>query len=579
MRKIILDRDQKEKIITLFKNGTNITLIQKICNLRRRTIENTIQENGLVLKTKSQLIVEAIPQLNDKTYLESLYFDKKLCLTEISTILKTNDQVIKTSFKRLGIKPRSTKDAKITSVVKHCPLLCDKDFLIKEYIDNKKSPKQIAKIIGCSSKAVVTALKENKINKRTHSESAKLQRSTPRQKVNAKIAANLRTRFWIALSGKSKMVSAVRDLGCSVEEFKSKVTSQFYPDPETKETMSWDNYGKWEIDHIEPLSSMDLSIKDNQSKACHYSNLQPLWIKHNRAKSDTILGPKPMRVPLYLVVGPAGCGKSWVCDQLEDVNYIPSDSVPKEQHYHYMIEMSKNGRPIIFDPFRKFKTLYNRYASLFDIKLIVINESSDIVESRLRSRGSVISKEKISKYVDKFNKITYADFKGTSIEVLEFLKKDLNNSKKPITPPKINHFTGVHNPLLPTVYLLVGAPASGKSWVASQLADKFEYISYDSNRKKTHLDLLKIPSIKPKLYDPTFKISTIIRRHSNEFNFILVGIYEKEQILRGRMNLRGGVWTDTVMKRNEVAKKRYEKYGTNGFLGTSQEVLEFLKKQ
>ena len=45
------------------------------------------------------------------------------------------------------------------------------------------------------------------------------------------------------------------------------------------------------------------------------------------------------------------------------------------------------------------------------------------------------------------------------------------------------------------------------------------------------------------------------------------------------MNLRGGVWTDTVMKRNEVAKKRYEKYGTNGFLGTSQEVLEFLKKQ
>lgn len=135
------------------------------------------------------------------------------------------------------------------------------------------------------------------------------------------------------------------------------------------------------------------------------------------------------------------------------------------------------------------------------------------------------------------------------------------------------------NKSLPTVYLLVGAPASGKSWVASQLADKFEYISYDSNRKKTHLDLLKIPSIKPKLYDPTFKISTIIRRHSNEFNFILVGIYEKEQILRGRMNLRGGVWTDTVMKRNEVAKKRYEKYGTNGFLGTSQEVLEFLKKQ
>lgn len=76
-----------------------------------------------------------------------------------------------------------------------------------------------------------------------------------------------------------------------------------------------------------------------------------------------------------------------------------------------------------------------------------------------------------------------------------------------------------------------------------------------------------------------YEKSTIIRRHSNEFNFILVGIYEEEQVLRDRMNLRGGVWTDTVMKRNEVAKKRYEKYGTNGFLGTSQEALEFLKKQ
>ena len=131
----------------------------------------------------------------------------------------------------------------------------------------------------------------------------------------------------------------------------------------------------------------------------------------------------------------------------------------------------------------------------------------------------------------------------------------------------------------PTVYLLVGAPASGKSWVVSQLANKFDYVSYDKNAKNNHLDLLRVPSIKPKIYDPTFKISTIIRRHSHEFNFILVGIYEEEQILRHRIIMRNGTWTDTIIKRNEVIKNRYKTYGAGGFLGTSQEVLNYLKNK
>jgi len=129
---------------------------------------------------------------------------------------------------------------------------------------------------------------------------------------------------------------------------------------------------------------------------------------------------------------------------------------------------------------------------------------------------------------------------------------------------------------LPTVYLLVGAPASGKSWVANQLIDKFDYISYDGNRKKTHLDLLRVPSTKPKLYDPTFKISTVIRRHSDEFNFIIVAIQEDEPTLRARMAERGGKWTDTIMKRNEQVRKRFEKYGNDGFIGNSSDVLVYL---
>ena len=126
--------------------------------------------------------------------------------------------------------------------------------------------------------------------------------------------------------------------------------------------------------------------------------------------------------------------------------------------------------------------------------------------------------------------------------------------------------------------MLIGAPASGKSWVANQVLDKFDYISYDAIPQKQHIDLLLKPSEKPKLYDPTFKISTIIKQHP-EINFIVVCIQESEETLKERVILRNGKWTDTIMKRNEQVRKRYEKYGNGGFIGTAQEVLAFLKIQ
>ena len=51
--------------------------------------------------------------------------------------------------------------------------------------------------------------------------------------------------------------------------------------------MSWDNYGKWHIDHIIPLSSAN--SEDDIYKLCHYTNLQPLWAEDNLKKSNKIL--------------------------------------------------------------------------------------------------------------------------------------------------------------------------------------------------------------------------------------------------------------------------------------------------
>jgi hypothetical protein len=48
--------------------------------------------------------------------------------------------------------------------------------------------------------------------------------------------------------------------------------------------MSWENYGKWHIDHIRPLTSFNLSDENQQLKAGHYTNLQPLWASENVRK-------------------------------------------------------------------------------------------------------------------------------------------------------------------------------------------------------------------------------------------------------------------------------------------------------
>jgi len=96
------------------------------------------------------------------------------------------------------------------------------------------------------------------------------------------VACNLRSRLSKAIKNNFKTGSAVRDLGCSIEELKRHLESQF------AEGMSWDNYGKWHIDHIKPLSSFNLTKAEELKKACHFSNLQPLWAKDNLKKGNKI---------------------------------------------------------------------------------------------------------------------------------------------------------------------------------------------------------------------------------------------------------------------------------------------------
>ena len=84
---------------------------------------------------------------------------------------------------------------------------------------------------------------------------------------------------------RKKYYSTLKILGCSFEEFKIHIESQW------ELWMNWDNYGvykineqTWQIDHIIPISSA--KTKEDIMKLNHFSNLRPLCSKENILKSN-----------------------------------------------------------------------------------------------------------------------------------------------------------------------------------------------------------------------------------------------------------------------------------------------------
>lgn len=118
-------------------------------------------------------------------------------------------------------------------------------------------------------------------NHRLLTEKQRIYHNRKRQEdLQYKLKASLRTRLYIAIKRSYKNGSAIKDLGCTITEFKSYLEDLF------KEDMTWDNWSRegWHIDHKIALSSFDLTNREQFLKAVHYTNLQPLWANENRSK-------------------------------------------------------------------------------------------------------------------------------------------------------------------------------------------------------------------------------------------------------------------------------------------------------
>ncbi len=97
-----------------------------------------------------------------------------------------------------------------------------------------------------------------------------------------RLVKNIRTRVTKAVKGVSKAGKYRELIGCSDEEFRDHLASQFQPG------MTWENYAHdgWHVDHIRPLASFDLTDPEQQKAAFHYTNCQPLWAFDNLSKHD-----------------------------------------------------------------------------------------------------------------------------------------------------------------------------------------------------------------------------------------------------------------------------------------------------
>jgi hypothetical protein len=78
-----------------------------------------------------------------------------------------------------------------------------------------------------------------------------------------------------------------RLIGCTVAGWREHLERQF------EKGMSWENYGvKWDVDHVMPISSFDLTKEEGIKGAFNWLNTRPMWKWANNRKGAKITEPQ-----------------------------------------------------------------------------------------------------------------------------------------------------------------------------------------------------------------------------------------------------------------------------------------------
>ena len=152
--------------------------------------------------------------------------------------------------------------------------------------DNKDKVAELSKVYHKNHRAELLEYKKEykKNNKEKINEYYKYKKLTdPLFKISGNMRSIIRGAF--RNNGYTKTSKSHEILGCSFEELKKHLESQFEP------WMSWDNYALydgnlntgWDVDHIEPLNPKGIErTEEDIIRLNHYTNLRPLCSYTNR---------------------------------------------------------------------------------------------------------------------------------------------------------------------------------------------------------------------------------------------------------------------------------------------------------
>ena len=169
MRKLAKILTKKFLIKAYIINKKSMAQIAKEIGCSNTTIGYYLRLYKIAVRIKSEVINPIIIKTLTKKFLYQEYIKNKKPSPQIAKEVGCSESTVLKYLKKYKIKIRVNE---VAQKLKYSNILTKK-FLIKEYIQNKKSTIQIAKEVGCGSETIRRYLKIHKIKSRTHSEVTK----------------------------------------------------------------------------------------------------------------------------------------------------------------------------------------------------------------------------------------------------------------------------------------------------------------------------------------------------------------------------------------------------------------------
>lgn len=131
------------------------------------------------------------------------------------------------------------------------------------------SKKCYHKIFDARQETILSKQKWRIDNRENHNLATKIRAIND---LNFRLERIFRGRIYQALKHNLKGASTIELIGCSVQELRKHLESQFLS------KMTWSNYGvEWEIDHIKSCHTYNLINLEGQKECFNWSNQRPLW--------------------------------------------------------------------------------------------------------------------------------------------------------------------------------------------------------------------------------------------------------------------------------------------------------------